>query len=57
MCIRDSPHYMLTREAFQNRFRLETRNVLSPEQAEGAIQCISHLEEYEDASVLPKFFY
>lgn len=51
------PHYMLTREAFQNRFRLETRNVLSPEQAEGAIQCISHLEEYEDASVLPKFFY
>lgn len=51
------PHYMLTREAFQNRFRLEARNVLSPEQAEGAIQCISHLEEYEDASVLPKFFY
>ena len=51
------PHYMLTREAFQDRFRLETRNVLSPEQAEGAIQCISHLEDYEDASVLPKFFY
>ena len=51
------PSYMLTREEFQDRFRLETRNILSPEKAEGAINCICHLEEYEDASVLPTFFY
>ena len=51
------PSYMLTREQFQDRFRLETRNILSPEKTEGAINCICHLEEYEDASVLPAFFY
>ena len=51
------PSYMLTREQFQDRFRLETRNILSPEKTEGAINCICHLEEYEDASVLPTFFY
>lgn len=51
------PHYMLTRDEFKNRFRLETRNVLSPEKAEGAINCICHLEDYEDASALPAFLY
>ncbi len=51
------PHYMLTRDEFKDRFRLEVRNVLSAEQTEGAIDCICHLEEYEDASVLPKFFF
>lgn len=51
------PHYMLTRDEFKDRFRLETQYVLSPEKIEGAIDCICHLEEYEDASVLPTFFY
>ncbi len=51
------PSYMLTREEFQDRFRLQTVNVLPREKAEGAIDCICHLEEYEDASVLPTFFY
>ena len=51
------PHYMLTREQFKDRFRLETRNVLASEQAEKAIDCICHLDEYEDASVLPQFLY
>lgn len=51
------PHYMLTRDQFKDRFRLETRNVLASEQAEKAIDCICHLDEYEDASVLPQFLY
>ena len=51
------PSYMLTREEFQDRFRLQTVNVLPREKAEGAIDCICHLEEYDDASVLPTFFY
>jgi len=51
------PHYMLTRDEFKDRFRLETKYVLSPEKAEAAIDCICHLDEYEDASVLPSFFY
>ena len=51
------PSYMLTRDEFKDRFRLETRNILSPEKTEGALDCICHLEEYEDASVLPTFLY
>ena len=51
------PSYMLTRDEFKDRFRLETKNVLSPEKAEAAMDCICHLDEYEDASVLPSFFY
>lgn len=51
------PSYMLTREEFQERFRLETRNVLSPEQTEKAIDCICHLDTYKDASVLPRFLH
>lgn len=51
------PHYMLTREEFKERFRLETKNILPRQQAEDAINCICHLDEYEDASVLPTFLY
>lgn len=51
------PNYMLTRDEFKDRFRLETKHVLSPEKAEAAIECICHLDEYEDASVLPSFYY
>ena len=51
------PSYMLTRDEFKDRFRLETKNVLSAEKAESAMDCICHLEQYEDASVLPSFFY
>ncbi len=51
------PSYMLTREDFQERFRLETREVLRPEQAEGAIRCICRLEDCGDASVLPAFLH
>ena len=50
------PSYMLTREEFKDRFRLETRRVLRPEQQEAALACICRLEECEDASVLPGFF-
>ena len=51
------PNYMLTRDEFKDMFRLETKNVLSVETAEKAIDCICHLEKYEDASVLPTFLY
>lgn len=51
------PHYMLTREEFSDRFRLETKYVLAPEKAEKAIDCICHLDQYEDASVLPSYLY
>lgn len=51
------PSYMLTRDEFKDRFRLETRYVLSPEKQESALECICHLDQYEDASVLPSFFY
>lgn len=51
------PNYMLTRDAFKDRFRLETKHILSPEKIEGAIDCICNLEKYEDASVLPAFLY
>ena len=51
------PRYMLTRDEFKERFRLETKNILSKEKTEGAIACICHLEECQDASVLPGFFY
>lgn len=48
---------MLTRDEFKDMFRLTTKNVLSDEKREGAIDCICNLEKYEDASVLPSFFY
>lgn len=51
------PSYMHSRDQFKDNFRMETKYILSPEKAEGAIECICHLEEYEDASVLPTFFY
>lgn len=51
------PSYMLTRDEFKDRFRLQTKNILTPEKAEAAIDCICHLDEYEDASVLPTFLY
>lgn len=51
------PYYMLTRDEFKDRFRVETKNVLTPEKTEAAIECICHLDEYEDASVLPTFLY
>lgn len=51
------PRYMLTRDEFKERFRLETKNILSKENTEKAIECICHLDEYEDASVLPGFFH
>ncbi len=51
------PNYMLTRDEFKDMFRLETKNVLSVETAEKAIDCICHLEKYDDASVLPTFLY
>ena len=51
------PNYMLTRDEFKDRFRLETKNVLTPEKTEGAIECICHLEDCQDVSVLPQFFY
>ena len=51
------PNYMLTRDEFKDMFRLTTKNVLSSEKTEGAINCICNLERYEDASVLPSFFY
>ena len=51
------PNYMLTRDEFKDRFRLETRNVLTPEKTEGAIACICGLDTCEDVSVLPTFFH
>ena len=51
------PHYMMTRDEFKDRFRLETRNVLSSEKIEAALDCICHLDKYEDAAVLPTFLY
>ena len=51
------PNYMLTRDEFKDRFRLETVNVLPRDKAEAAMDCICHLEDYGDASVLPTFFY
>lgn len=51
------PNYMLTRDEFKDMFRLETKYVLSPEKIEQAIDCICHLDEYEDASVLPACLY
>ncbi|MBU5434050.1 MmgE/PrpD family protein [Pseudoflavonifractor sp. MSJ-37] len=51
------PNYMLTRDEFKDRFRLEVKHILSPKKVEGALDCICHLDEYEDASVLPTFFH
>lgn len=50
------PTYMLTRDEFKDMFRIQTRYVLGPKKMEGAIECICHLEDYADASVLPTFF-
>lgn len=51
------PHYMLTRDEFKDRFRLESKNALSAQTIENAIDCICHLDDYDDASVLPSFFH
>lgn len=51
------PNYMLTRDAFKDRFRLETKYVLSKDKTESAIDYICNLEKYEDASQLPKYFF
>ncbi len=51
------PSYMLTRDQFKDRFRVETQYVLSSEKIERVLDCITHLEDYEDASVLPALFY
>lgn len=51
------PQYMLTRDEFKDRFRLETKYVLSPEKAEKTIDMICHLEDYEDISALPQNLY
>ena len=51
------PHYMMTRDEFKDRFRLETRNVLSSETIEKALDCICRLDKIEDAAVLPTFFH
>ncbi|WP_419500565.1 MmgE/PrpD family protein [Dysosmobacter sp.] len=51
------PHYMLTRDAFKDRFRLETKRVLSPERAEAVIEYICHLEDKQDASGLPALLF
>lgn len=51
------PHYMLTRDEFIDRFRLETKNILPKDKAEQAIDCICHLESAEDASILPSFLH
>lgn len=51
------PNYMLTREEFEDRFRLETQYVLKPERTEEIISCIEHLEEIDDAAKLPQYFY
>lgn len=46
------PSYMLTRDEFKARFRLETKNIMPLEKAEEIINIIQNLEKYEDASVL-----
>lgn len=46
------PNYMLTREEFADRFRTETKYVLSPDKAEKVIDTVFHLENCEDVSVL-----
>lgn len=46
------PSYMLTRDEFKNRFRIQTKNVLSTDRTEQIIDIIENLEKYEDASVL-----
>ena len=51
------PTYMLTRDQFKDRFRLETKQTLTPEQTEGAINYICNLEKYKDASALPTCLY
>ena len=51
------PNYMLTREEFEDRFRLETKHVLKSEATEQAINCIEHFETLKDAAELPQYFY
>jgi len=51
------PNYMLTRDEFKERFRLETRNILSPEKVEKAIDAICHLDLYDDVSALVACLY
>lgn len=51
------PQYMLTREEFKDRFRLETAHILHPEKAEQAIDIICHLETCDDISILMQNLY
>ena len=51
------PSYMLTRDEFKDDFRMLTRYVLTPKKIEGAIETICHLDEYDDVSGLPQYFY
>lgn len=46
------PSYMLTRDEFKDRFRLETQYVMPAERTEEIIKIIENLENYDDASVL-----
>ena len=51
------PQYMLTRDQFKDRFRLETKYILTPEKTEAVIDYICALEEKEDASALAGLLY
>ncbi len=51
------PTYMLTRDEFKDRFRLETRNVLAPEKTEKAIECICRLDDCENLSELTQLLF
>lgn len=51
------PNYMLTRDEFKERFRLETKNILSPEKTEEAIDRICRLDQFDDVSALVACLY
>jgi 2-methylcitrate dehydratase PrpD len=51
------PSYMLTREEFEERFRIMTKNALSPEKTERIIDFLSDLENQPDASLLAGYLY
>lgn len=51
------PSYMLTREEFAERFRTETKYVLSADRAEKVIETVFHLEQYGNISELCENLY
>ena len=51
------PNYMLTRDEFKDRFRVETKYVLTPEKTEAIIDCICSLDKCEDASALAELLF